>query len=160
MGTFQTAPRPDPYTGGVRKAVVQRVASASVKVDGEIIGSINMGLLVYLGVGKDDIQKDVEFFANKIANLRIFEDENGKMNLSALTLKYDILVVSQFTLYGDVKKGFRPSFQDAAEKDAANSLYELLVEKLKERGLKVETGVFQAMMEVESINDGPVTILI
>ncbi len=142
------------------KAVVQRVASASVKVDGEIIGSINMGLLVYLGVGKDDIQKDVEFFANKIANLRIFEDENGKMNLSALTLKYDILVVSQFTLYGDVKKGFRPSFQDAAEKDAANSLYELLVEKLKERGLKVETGVFQAMMEVESINDGPVTILI
>ncbi len=142
------------------KAVVQRVKSASVKVDDKIISSIKMGLLIYLGVGKDDTQKDVEFFANKIANLRIFEDDNGKMNLSALTLKYDILVVSQFTLYGDVKKGFRPSFQDAAGPDTANSLYELFVKRLKDRGLKIETGVFQAMMEVESINDGPVTIII
>lgn len=142
------------------KAVVQRVSSASVKVDDKATGCINKGLLVYLGVGQDDTEKEVDFFANKIANLRIFEDENGKMNLSALTLGYDILVVSQFTLYGDVKKGFRPSFQDAADRDKANSLYELLIKRLKETGLKVETGIFQAMMEVESINDGPVTIII
>ena len=142
------------------KAVVQRVGSAKVKVNDKITGSINKGLLVYLGIGKDDTEKEVDFFINKIVNLRIFEDENGKMNISALTLGYDILVVSQFTLYGDVKKGFRPSFQDAAERDKANSLYQLFVNKLKETGLKVETGVFQAMMEVESINDGPVTIII
>lgn len=142
------------------KAVVQRVNSANVKVDNEITGSINKGLLVYLGIGKDDTQKEVDFFVNKIANLRIFEDNNGKMNLSALNLGCDILVVSQFTLYGNVKKGFRPSFQDAADRDKANSLYELLVKKLKETGLKIETGIFQAMMKVESINDGPVTIII
>ena len=142
------------------KAVVQRVNSANVKVDDKITGSINKGLLVYLGVGKDDTQQNVIFFANKIANLRIFEDENGKMNLSALNFEYEILVVSQFTLYGDVRKGFRPSFQDAADKDKASLLYESFVNKLKEAGFKVETGIFQAMMEVESINDGPVTIII
>lgn len=142
------------------KAVVQRVNSANVKVDNKITGSINKGLLVYLGVGKDDTRQNVDFFANKIANLRIFEDENGEMNLSALNFGYEILVVSQFTLYGDVKKGFRPSFQDAADRDKANSLYESFVNKLKEAGVKVETGIFRAMMKVESINDGPVTIII
>lgn len=142
------------------KAVVQRVKSASVTVDNKITGQIQQGLLVYLGVGKDDKEKDVDFFVNKIANLRIFEDKKGKMNLSALSLNYEVLVVSQFTLYGNVKKGFRPSFQDAAPPEKADYLYELFIQKFKQTGLKIETGVFQAMMDVQSINDGPVTIII
>ncbi len=142
------------------KAVVQRVKSASVKVDNKITGQIQQGLLVYLGVSKDDKEKDVDFFVNKIANLRIFDDKEGKMNLSVLSLNYEILLVSQFTLYGNVKKGFRPSFQEAASPEKANYLYELFIQKLKQTGLKIRTGVFQAMMDVQSINDGPVTIII
>jgi len=142
------------------KAVIQRVDSACVKVDDKITGAIHKGLLVYLGVGKEDTQDTVDYFVNKIANLRIFEDEAGRMNISALSKNYDILVVSQFTLYGNVKKGFRPSFQDAAEPEKAFQLYDLFIKKLKATGLRIETGIFQAMMKVESINNGPVTIII
>jgi len=131
-----------------------------VKVDDKITGAIHKGLLVYLGVGKEDTQDTVDYFVNKIANLRIFEDEAGRMNISALSKNYDILVVSQFTLYGNVKKGFRPSFQDAAEPEKAFQLYDLFIKKLKATGLRIETGIFQAMMKVESINNGPVTIII
>lgn len=142
------------------KAVIQRVKSASVKVNNEITGKINKGLLVYFGVGKEDTDENVDFFVNKTANLRIFEDEDGKMNLSVLTKGFEILIVSQFTLYGDVKKGFRPGFQNAADPEKANILYEQFIRKLRGLGIKVETGIFKAMMDVESINDGPVTILI
>ena len=142
------------------KAVVQRVSSAKVTIDNKITGSISKGLLIYLGVGQKDTEKEVDYFVNKIVNLRIFEDDEGKMNISTLNKGYELLVVSQFTLYGNVKKGFRPGFQDAADRDKAVELYTLFVDKLKETGLKVETGIFQAMMDVESINDGPVTIII
>jgi len=142
------------------KAVVQRVHSANVVINGEKKAEIGRGLLVYLGVGQQDTEKDVDFFVNKIINLRIFPDEDNKMNISALLLNLEILVVSQFTLYGDVKKGFRPSFQDAADTELAIYLYELFIRKLKETGLKIATGTFQAMMDIHSVNDGPVTIII
>lgn len=143
------------------RAVVQRVSQSKVVVDGETVGSIQKGLMVLLGIGKDDTAKDVEYLANKIINLRIYEDNNEKMNLSVLDQKGEILVISQFTLYGDCRKGNRPSFTDAAPPEEANRLYQEFVLYLKEKTpLKVETGVFQATMHVEIHNEGPVTILI
>jgi D-tyrosyl-tRNA(Tyr) deacylase len=116
--------------------------------------------LVYLGVGKEDTEKDVEFIANKIVNLRIYPDKDGKMNLSVKDIAAKVLLVSQFTLYGDCRKGHRPSFDPAADPDIANKLYEQMIELISQKGVPVETGIFAASMAVESINDGPVTILI
>ena len=142
------------------KAVIQRVKSAAVYVDGRVTGKIGQGLLVLLGVGKGDGEKDIAFMASKLPDLRIFEDASGKLHLSLREVGGEMLVVSQFTLYGDCRKGRRPSFIDAAEPAEAKKLYEQLIEKLKEQGVPVETGEFQAKMEVHLINDGPVTILL
>lgn len=142
------------------RAVVQRVKEASVMVEDQIEGKIDQGLLVYLGVEEGDELKDVTYLAEKICNLRIFEDEDEKMNRSLLDEKGSLLVISQFTLLGDCRKGRRPNFSKAGRPQEANSLYELFVESCSRIGIPVETGVFQAHMEVESTNDGPVTILI
>ncbi|MEW9121280.1 MAG: D-aminoacyl-tRNA deacylase [Thermotaleaceae bacterium] len=142
------------------RAVVQRVKQASVVVEKQIVGKIDKGFLVLLGVEDEDNIKDVEYLVEKIIHLRIFEDENEKMNLSLKDIQGELLVVSQFTLFGDCRKGRRPSFSTAAKPDKANTLYMKFVEQCKENGLKVETGVFQAHMEVNLCNDGPVTMLI
>jgi len=143
------------------RAIVQRVSSSKVSVDNETAGSINKGLMVLLGVGRDDTRQDLEYLADKIVNLRIFEDENKKMNLSVLDVNGELLVVSQFTLYADCRKGNRPSFTDAAPPEMANKLYVEFVEYIRNKyPLKVETGVFQAEMLVEIHNDGPVTIFL
>lgn len=142
------------------RAVIQRVKRASVTVEGEIIGKINKGLLVLLGVSNDDTEKDADYLVEKSLNLRIFEDSEDKMNLSLLDISGEILVVSQFTLYGDTRKGRRPSFINAASPEKANKLYEYFVSAVSKHLLQVETGKFQAMMDVELINDGPVTILL
>ncbi|MGI6648018.1 MAG: D-aminoacyl-tRNA deacylase [Bacillota bacterium] len=142
------------------RAVVQRVREARVTVDDELIASIGEGLVVLLGVKHGDNSSDVQYLVDKIANLRVFEDDNGKMNLSALELAKEVLVVSQFTLYGDCRKGRRPSFTEAADPTEANALYRQLVESLTKLGLKVQTGQFQAQMLVEIFNDGPVTLLL
>jgi len=142
------------------RAVVQRVSRASVTVEGKVAGSIGRGLLVLLGVGKGDSEQDAGYLAAKTAGLRIFADQAGKMNLSAVESGAAAMVVSQFTLYGDCRKGRRPSFEEAAAPELAVSLYERFVEELRALGLQVETGVFQAMMEVELVNDGPVTLLL
>lgn len=142
------------------RAVVQRVHSASVSADGKIAGRIDRGLLVYLGVGKNDTENDVEWMCEKVANLRIFEDENGKMNLSLLQINGEMLVISQFTLYGDCRRGRRPSFDEAAPPEDGQRLYEMFIEKVSQQVRKVEKGIFGAHMEVESVNDGPVTILL
>src|SRR5689334_5618946 len=142
------------------RAVVQRVTRASVKVDGEVVGQIDRGLLVLLAVGQDDSECDADYLADKIAGLRIFEDDAGKMNLAAAEVSGAVLAVSQFTLFGDVRRGKRPSFDAAARPEQANRLYEYLVSKIRAAGLRCETGRFQQMMEVESVNDGPVTILL
>lgn len=142
------------------KAVVQRVTASSVSVDGEIVGKIDKGLNVLLGVEEDDTEKDAEVLAAKIAKMRIFEDENEKMNLSVLDVDGSVLVISQFTLCADIKKGNRPSFILAAKPDKATALYEYFSSQLKENGIKkVENGVFGADMAVEISNDGPVTII-
>ncbi len=142
------------------KAVIQRVKYASVKVDGQTVGKSEQGFLVLLGVADGDTTADAELLAKKTANLRVFEDENEKMNLSILDINGEILAISQFTLCADVKKGNRPSFINAMEPESANKLYELYCEKLIENGVKkVEKGVFGADMKVELLNDGPVTIL-
>lgn len=142
------------------KAVVQRVTASSVSVDGEIVGKIDKGLNVLLGVEEDDTEKDAEVLAAKIAKMRIFEDENEKMNLSVLDVDGSVLVISQFTLCADIKKGNRPSFILAAKPDKATALYEYFSSQLKEDGVKkVENGVFGADMAVEISNDGPVTII-
>jgi len=142
------------------RAVVQRVKNAKVEVDTEITGEIDSGLLVFLGIGKEDNQKDVDYLLEKIINLRIFEDEEEKLNLSALDLNKELLVVSQFTLFGDCRQGRRPSFFEAAPPAEAEKLYNYFVEMAKESELKIETGTFQAMMDVKLVNDGPVTILV
>src|SRR6056297_853661 len=142
------------------RAVVQRVKNAKVEVDTEITGEIDSGLLVFLGIGKEDNQDDVDYLLEKIINLRIIEDEEEKLNLSALDLNKELLVVSQFTLFGDCRQGRRPSFFEAAPPAEAEKLYNYFVEMAKESELKIETGTFQAKMDVKLVNDGPVTILV
>jgi D-aminoacyl-tRNA deacylase len=142
------------------KAVVQKVSKANVKVKETIIGDIMTGLVVLLGVGHNDTEKDADYLADKIINLRIFEDDNGKMNKSLIDVKGELLVVSQFTLMGDCRKGRRPSFVKAAPPDMANRLYLYFIEQTKIKGVKTEAGKFQALMDVSLINNGPVTILL
>ena len=142
------------------RAVVQRVSRAEVRVAGEIVGEIGVGLLVLLGVGEGDCEKDADYLAEKIAGLRIFEDAEGKMNRSVAESGGAVLAVSQFTLYGDVRRGKRPSFDTAARPERARSLYEHFTSKIREAGLRCETGRFQEMMQVELVNEGPVTILL
>lgn len=142
------------------RAVAQRVTGAQVKVAGKAVGEIADGLLVLLGVARDDTVEDANYLIDKTLNLRIFNDAQGKMNLSLLDSGGALLVVSQFTLYGDARKGRRPSYIDAAEPEKANALYEYFVQQARSKGIKVETGVFQAMMQVNLTNDGPVTILL
>ena len=142
------------------RAVVQRVTSSKVVVDGKIVGSINKGINVLIGISCDDNEGDLKYIKDKIINLRIFEDENFKMNKSLMDIGGEMLVISQFTLYGDCRKGRRPNFMNAMGGDEAKALYEEFVKMLKESGLKVETGEFGAHMNVEIENDGPVTILL
>lgn len=142
------------------RAVIQRVIRAQVTVEGEIVGQIGPGLLVLLGVAREDTESDATYLAEKIANLRIFEDDQGKMNLSVEQVGGAILAVSQFTLYGDVRRGKRPSFDAAAPPQNARQLYEFFVAQIRSRGLPCETGRFQEMMQVDLVNDGPVTILL
>ena len=142
------------------RAVIQRVSRAQVNVVEEVVGRIGPGLLVLLGVAKSDSQTDAEYLAAKLVSLRIFDDENGKMNLSLVDTGGAVLAVSQFTLYGDVRKGKRPSFDEAAPPELARRLYEHFVSKIREAGITCETGRFQATMQVELVNDGPVTILL
>ena len=141
------------------RCVIQRVTGASVVTDGETIGQIGRGFMVLVGVSVDDTDKDMRYMAEKIPNLRVFEDEAGKMNLSLRDVGGSILAVSQFTLYGDARGGRRPSFITAARPEEANALYEQLVSAWREQGLTVETGRFGADMKVSLVNDGPVTIL-
>ncbi|MGB8862470.1 MAG: D-aminoacyl-tRNA deacylase [Candidatus Sulfotelmatobacter sp.] len=142
------------------RAVVQRVSRAQVTVNGEITGEIGLGLLVLLGVGRDDAKADASYLAEKIVGLRVFEDDQGKMNESVLEVGGSVLAVSQFTLYGDVRRGKRPSFDAAAPPEKARQLYEFFVEQVRAAGLRCETGRFQEMMKVELVNEGPVTILL
>ena len=142
------------------RAVVQRVSRAQVSVGEEMVGKIGPGLLVLLGVGKNDAMADAEYLAAKVAGLRIFEDEDGKMNLALVETHGAVLAVSQFTLYGDVRKGKRPSFDEAAPPGLARELYEHFVARIRAAGITCETGRFQAMMQVELVNDGPVTVLL
>ena len=142
------------------RIVLQRVKEASVSVDKEIIGRIASGMLILLGVGKDDAPADVDSLVEKVSQLRIFEDDQGKMNLSASDVKGEFLIVSQFTLYGDCRKGRRPSFDAAADPEKGEALYNFFVERLKAKNFKVETGRFRAMMDVALVNDGPVTFII
>jgi D-tyrosyl-tRNA(Tyr) deacylase len=142
------------------KTVIQRVDSASVRIDGNEVSRIGRGLLVLVGVEKGDVEKDADFLLDKIIHLRIFEDGEGKMNFSLLDISAELLVVSQFTLLADCRKGRRPSFTDAAEPERATRLYEYMLSKAREKVTKVAQGRFQAMMKVELVNDGPVTILL
>lgn len=142
------------------RAVVQRVKKASVTVDEDIVGTISKGLLVFLGVGKKDGLNDVEYLANKITGLRIFQDEDNKMNLSLEDVEGEILIVSQFTLYGDVRKGRRPSFTESANQEIGEKLYREFIKAMKDKGITTEVGTFGADMDVNLVNDGPVTILL
>lgn len=142
------------------RAVVQRVIAGTVSVREQVVGSIGKGLVVLLGVGQQDQEEDVRYLADKIVNLRIFEDEAGKLNLSIKDVGGEVLAVSQFTLYGDCRQGRRPSFTAAAAPQEANSLYQLFVARVKERGITTATGVFQEHMLVKTANDGPVTMLL
>ena len=142
------------------KAVIQRASEASVTVDGETVGRIGAGLMVLLGVGREDTEAEADWLAEKIAHLRIFEDDNGKMNRSVIDCGGAVLLVSQFTLYGNCTKGRRPSFIDAAVPDTAQALYRQVAERLREKGLPVETGRFGARMSVSLVNDGPVTLIV
>jgi D-aminoacyl-tRNA deacylase len=142
------------------RAVVQRVSRAKVTVNGEIAGEIGPGLLVLLGVGQNDTEADSTYLAQKISGLRVFEDDQGKMNLSAQQVGGSVLAISQFTLYGDVRRGKRPSFDAAAPPDQARRLYDFFVEQIRSLGLRCEAGRFQEMMKVELVNEGPVTILL
>ena len=142
------------------RAVVQRVKSSSVKIEDEIVAQIGKGLLVLLGVAKGDTVQNADYLANKIINLRIFEDQDAKMNRSLLETAGELLAVSQFTLLADCRKGRRPSFIEAAEPEKATELYERFVNTLRAKGVEVQTGRFRALMEVSLINDGPVTVII
>ena len=142
------------------RAVIQRVKSAEVRVDGRVTGKIGKGLLILLGVRKGDGESDLSFLTSKIPELRIFEDESGKFNLSLKEINGEMLIVSQFTLYSDCRKGRRPSFTDAEEPTIAKNLYEQFISTLRGQGISVQTGEFQAKMEVHLINDGPVTLLL
>lgn len=142
------------------RLLIQRVSKASVKVERECVGKINKGFLVFLGITHGDTKDNVDYLVNKLYNLRVFEDENEKMNLSIKDINGEILIVSQFTLYADTSHGNRPSFINAAKPDKANELYEYFIEKAKQKGLKIEAGIFGADMKVELLNDGPVTILL
>ncbi|SPF52114.1 D-tyr-tRNA(Tyr) deacylase [Candidatus Desulfosporosinus infrequens] len=142
------------------RSVVQRVKRASVTVNGERVGEISAGLLILLAVGQEDGEDDITWMVDKLVGLRIFEDEEGKMNRSVQDVGGAILMVSQFTLYGDCRSGKRPSFKTAAPPEQAKAMYERVVAGIRNHGLKVETGVFQAQMDVELINDGPVTLLL
>ena len=142
------------------RAVVQRVKESKVEVDGKSVGAIGPGLLIFLGVGEDDSEKDCDYLANKIVHLRIFPDREDLMNLSLIDTGGSALVVSQFTLWGDCRKGRRPSFVRAARPEKAEGLYERFIGLLKEKGIEVATGQFQAMMDVSLINDGPVTLML
>lgn len=142
------------------RAVIQRVASAQVSVDGRVVARVGRGLLVLLGIERGDGPPDLEYIAGKVRDVRIFADEQGKMNRAAAETGAEILVVSQFTLLGDCRRGRRPSFDDAAPPDEARAMYDAFVRALREVPLPVQTGLFQAMMQVELVNDGPVTILL
>ncbi|MCF8009806.1 MAG: D-tyrosyl-tRNA(Tyr) deacylase [Clostridiales bacterium] len=142
------------------RAVIQRVTRSSVQIEGETVSSIGPGAVILLGVGDGDTAKDAEYLAEKIAKLRIFSDESGKMNLSLLDTGNEVLVVSQFTLYADCRKGRRPGFDKAAPPDEGEEYYKVFTNKLKDHGVAVFTGVFRAHMTVEIINDGPVTLLL
>jgi D-aminoacyl-tRNA deacylase len=142
------------------RAVVQRVSRAKVTINGGITGEIGPGLLVLLAVGREDTEADVHYMVEKIAGLRIFEDQDGKMNRSVAEVAGSVLTVSQFTLYGDVRRGKRPSFDAAAPPESARRFYELFVARIRAAGLRCETGRFQEMMQVELVNEGPVTILL
>ncbi|MBI1748520.1 MAG: D-tyrosyl-tRNA(Tyr) deacylase [Acidobacteria bacterium] len=142
------------------RAVVQRVQSATIKVASETVGAIGPGLLVLLAVGKSDTTKDADFLLNKILHLRVFDDAEGKMNRSVDDVQGELLIVSQFTLYGDCRRGHRPSYSAAADREKALALYEYFVAAARTRDRRVQTGIFQAHMEVQLINDGPVTILL
>lgn len=142
------------------RAVIQRVTQASVTVDNSITGQIETGLLVLLGVGQGDDDSDLNYIYGKTTGLRVFEDDDGKMNRSLLDIKGSLLVVSQFTLFGDVRRGKRPSFTSAASPELANRLYQAFVTRAREAGIPTETGIFQADMAVALVNDGPVTIML
>ena len=142
------------------RAVVQRVSEADVRIQDESVGSIGPGLLVFVGIGKHDTTRDIDWMVEKIVNLRIFETQEGKMDESLLDTGGALLLVSQFTLYGDCRKGRRPSFSEAMDANGAKSFFELFVEKAKEKVANVQTGVFQAMMQIKLTNEGPVTILL
>lgn len=142
------------------RAVVQRVTSSNVKVDGSIVGEIGKGILVLIGISKEDTMEDIIYTKDKIINLRIFDDSQGKMNLSLMDINGELLIVSQFTLYGDCRKGRRPNYMEALSGEEAKKLYEAFVEQCKKEGLNVKTGVFGADMEVNIVNDGPVTLLL
>ena len=142
------------------RAVVQRVSRASVTIGGEVYGKIDKGLVVLLGITHQDDQKDARWLAEKVAHLRVFEDEQGKMNRSLADIGGEMLIISQFTLYGDCRKGRRPGFSDAAPPDIAKPLYLFFEEEVKKKGIKAATGTFQAEMKVELVNDGPVTLLL
>jgi|TARA_B100001146_G_C16155209_1_gene423065 D-tyrosyl-tRNA(Tyr) deacylase len=142
------------------RAVVQRVCSASVTVDGRTVGSIERGLLVYVGVGRGDTDADVAYIVDKILHLRLFADGDGKMNLSVNGVSGSVLVVSQFTLFGDCRRGRRPSYVTASDPETARQQYEAVVAQLRRDGLHVETGEFRTMMQINSINDGPITVLL
>lgn len=142
------------------RVLIQRVSRARVAVGQDIVGEIGRGLCVFLGVGKQDNEQSADFFADKVRNLRVFDDEQGKMNRSVADIGGEVLLVSQFTLYGDCRKGNRPSFTDAAPAEQAEQLYRRVAERLREAGLKVATGRFQAHMQVSLVNDGPVTLVL
>lgn len=142
------------------KALLQRVTQAKVEVDNKIVGEIRPGFLVLLGVGQNDTETDIDYLVNKIINLRVFADQNGKFNLSIKDIKGSLLIVSQFTLFADTKKGNRPGFTSAAPPALAENLYNKFIEKCKTTGLNVQTGVFAAHMQINFINDGPVTIML
>ncbi len=142
------------------RAVVQRVRQAKVEVEGRVVGEIGHGLLVLVGVGKTDTRRDADYLADKLTGLRIFPDEAGKMNLDVGEAGGSLLIVSQFTLYGDVRKGRRPGFDNAADPQQARALYDYFIEAARRRGVPVQTGTFQALMSVHLVNDGPVTIIV